>query len=291
MDLATPQQGIAQALGTLERALQRLTEAIVQSDTWVSVQGATTHAQARRRIAEAYATIDYAINDAVNASPVCIGAIAATVPMLRRAQAVNDAKAAFKRVAVPLQRVRHRVPVKGEAGPTRAIPVIRVILRSLQRSDLNLLAAYRKIPLLSAPAEAIGYTRARTRAVYRKSIDEIAELLEPLEGPKAHADRARLRALPRNERYLALAREHYENIRANVLYARLDAKGRGRVQLSAELPLMYPIGRSEPPTMYYGDPTDDAEDTPSPRKRRAQLDPEPYLITLPVYRYGQPARR
>jgi hypothetical protein len=33
----------------------------------------------------------------------------------------------------------------------KAIPVIRVILRNIQRSDLNLLAAYRKIPILGAP--------------------------------------------------------------------------------------------------------------------------------------------
>ena len=36
-------------------------------------------------------------------------------------------------------------------SPTKAIPVIKVILRNIQRSDLNLLAAYRKIPILSAP--------------------------------------------------------------------------------------------------------------------------------------------
>ncbi len=32
---------------------------------------------------------------------------------------------------------------------------------------------------------AITYTRARTRAVYRKSIDELYELLDPMTGPTA----------------------------------------------------------------------------------------------------------
>ena len=283
------QQSIAQALNALEKALKRLTDAIAHSETWVSVDGTTNERQARRRLCEAYATIDYAMDDAVNASPVCLGAIAATAPILRRAQAVNDAKAAFKRLSVPLQRVRQRVPVKGADGPTKAIPVIRVILRSLQRSDLNLLAAYRKIPTLSAPPESITYTRARTRAVYRKSVDDVAELLATLEGPTAQADRARLRTLPRNERFLGLAREHYENIRANVVYARLDPKGRGRVQLAAELPLMYPQGRSAPPTMHYLGPTD-ADDLPT-RQRATKLDPEPYLNSLPIYRYRRPERR
>jgi hypothetical protein len=74
-------------------------------------------------------------------------------------------------------------------SPTKAISVIRVILRNIQR-DLNLLAAYRKIPILGAPPVSITYTRARTRAVYRNSIDELYEMLNTMEGPAA-ADRAR----------------------------------------------------------------------------------------------------
>src|SRR5882757_4116776 len=80
-------------------------------------------------------------------------------------------------------------------GPTKAISVIRVILRNIQRSDLNLLAAYRKIPILGAPAVSITYTRARTRAVYRKSIDELYQMLTLTEGPQAAADRARFSTL------------------------------------------------------------------------------------------------
>ena len=60
------------------------------------------------------------------------------------------------------------------------------------------------------------------------------------EGPKAIADRARLAALPRRETHLALVKAHYQNIRANVLYAHLDPRGRGRVQVTAELPLLFP---------------------------------------------------
>lgn len=35
-----------------------------------------------------------------------------------------------------------------------------MILRNIQRSDLNLLAAYRKIPILGAAPTTITYTRA-----------------------------------------------------------------------------------------------------------------------------------
>jgi hypothetical protein len=64
---------------------------------------------------------------------------------------VNRAELQFKTLCTPLQGIRVRIPVKGEKTPTKAIPAIRVILRNIQRSDLNLLAAYRKIPILDAP--------------------------------------------------------------------------------------------------------------------------------------------
>jgi hypothetical protein len=106
--------------------------------------------------------------------------------------------------------------------------VIRVILRNIQRSDLNLLAAYRKIPIFGAPV-SITYTRARTRGVYRKSIDELYEMLNTMEGPKTAADRARLSTLGPKDKYLAITKPHYDNVRANITYSRLDSRGRGRV--------------------------------------------------------------
>jgi hypothetical protein len=189
----------------------------------------------------------------------------------------------LKAICAPLQRIRIRVPVKGEAQPTKAIPAIRVILRSIQRSDLNLLAAYRKIPILGAPPASVTYTRANTRAVYRKSIDEISEMLANLEGATAISDRALLLTLKARETHLALVRDRYQNIRANVLLARLDARGRGRIQISAELPLMYATGRrSQHPEVHFPAGTDE----PQPRRiRQSQLEAHPFLRSLPVYRY------
>jgi hypothetical protein len=51
-------------------------------------------------------------------------------------------------------------------------------------------------------------------------------MLTLMEGPTATADRARLETLPPREKYLAVTKAHYDNIRANVTYARLDARGR-----------------------------------------------------------------
>jgi hypothetical protein len=239
--------------------------------------------QSIRRACEAYSAIDYEMDDEIIDSVVCLGVIGAQAEVVKRAQAVNEAKAELKALFAPLQRVRIRVPVKG--SQTKAIPALRVILRNIQRSDLNVHAAYRKIPILDAPPATVTYTRANTRSVYRKTIDEIADMLSNIASPAAITDRERLSTLDRRETHLALVRYHYQNIRANVLYARLDSKGRGRIQISAELPLIYATGRrTEEPEVHF---PADGEDLVKPkRQRESKLDPEPLLRSLPVYRYS-----
>ncbi len=139
---------------------------------------------------------------------------------------------------------------------------------------------------MGAPPASVTYTRANTRSVYRKTVDEIAEMLANLNSPAAIADRERLAALDRRVTHLALVKERYENIRANVLYARLDPKGRGRVQIAAELPLIYATGRrTEPPEVHF--PTETGNDNNPRRTRESKLEAAPFLYALPVvYRYN-----
>jgi hypothetical protein len=159
---------------------------------------------------------------------------------------------------------------------------MRVILRNIQRSDLNLLSAYRKIPILDSPPAKVTYTRANTRAVYRKTVEEIAEMLTNSNTPAAIADRERLATINRRITSLALVKQHYQNIRANVLHARLDAKGRGRIQIAAELPLIYATGRrTEFPEVHFPGETGNSK---SKRTRESRLEPQPLLRSLPVYR-------
>jgi len=64
----------------------------------------------------------------------------------------------------------------------------------------------------------------------------------------------------------------------------LDSRNRGRVQIAAELPLLYPFGRSkEIPEIVY--PGAEQGGAPSPRARTGKLEDTPYLATLPVHRY------
>jgi hypothetical protein len=288
MDISAHRPAIAKALLDLETAIERLTDALSHRPVTANIDGTTTDRSAIRTACEAYSAINYEMDDEITDSVVCLGVIGAQSEVLKRAQAVNEAKAALKALFAPLQRVRVRVPEKG-SSTTKAIPALRVILRNIQRSDLNVHAAYRKIPILDAPPATVTYTRANTRSVYRKTIDEIADMLSNIASPAAITDRERLSTLDRRETHLALVRYHYQNIRANILYARLDSKGRGRIQISAELPLIYATGRrTEPPEVLFPAEPDDI--TKPKRSRASKLEPNPFLSSLPVYRYSRMVR-
>jgi hypothetical protein len=283
MDISAHRPEIAKALLSVETAIERLTDALSHRPVTAIVEGSTERT-AIRRACEAYSAINYEMNDEVGDSVVCLGVIGAQSEVLKRAQAVNEAKAALKALFAPLQRVRVRVPEKG-SSTTKAIPALRVILRNIQRSDLNVHAAYRKIPILDAPPATVTYTRANTRSVYRKTIDEIADMLSNIASPAAITDRERLSTLDRRETHLALVRYHYQNIRANILYARLDSKGRGRIQISAELPLIYATGRrAEGPEVHF--PANSPETSKPKRNRESKLESQPFLGSLPVYKYS-----
>ena len=285
IDLDTHKRDVARVLGALDEALKRFVDALAHDPLWIAIDGAATEREARRLACEAFASIRYRMEDDPNQSPVCAGVIGANADLIARAQRVNTLKAELKTVCAPLQRQQRRVPQEGGKGGSEKLALIRIVLRAIQKSDVNLLAAYRRIPILAAPPERVTFTRARTRAVYRKSVEELYNLLATSESPTASADRARLAALPLNETHLALVKDHYENIRANVVFRRLDARGRGRVQVAAELPLLYAHGRHPAaPDVKFACASDDPDTTPR-RSRPSRLEPSPYLASLPAHRY------
>jgi len=277
---------IAVALKDLERALGLFVRALSHESAPVSAETAGSEREARRLVCEAYATISYAPDDQVNESPVCLGVIGGSAAVIGRAEAVNAAKDELRERCKKIQNVRVSIPVKnGKGGQVvKMLPLVRVILRELQHSDLNLLAAYRKVPILSGRVRRVAYIRARTRSVYRKTRAEIAALLDGIDRPGVTEDRARLQRLTERETHLALVKGRYTNVRANVWFDGLDARNRGRVQVSAELPLLYRLGRSqEIPEIKYPQAEEGARH--AARQRTGKLEAEQFLDTLPVYRY------
>jgi hypothetical protein len=93
-----------------------------------------------------------------------------------------------------------------------------------------------------------------------------------------------LATLDRRETRLALVKDRYQNVRANVLFQRLDSRGRGRMQIAAELPILYTKGRrAVSPEIRF--PTSSDLATKIPRVRQSQLEAKPFLRSLPIYRY------
>ncbi len=277
---------IAAALRNLEHSLELFVAALAHQAGPVSAEGAGSDADARRRICEAFAAIDYAQEDEANQAHSCLGVVGGSAAVIDRAEAVNEAKARLREVCAPLQNARRRIPVKdGHGGQVvKSLPLVRVILRELTRSDLNLLAAYRKIPILTGRIERVAYTRALTRAVYRKPRAAILALLEASNRATTHEDLRRLQQLPARETHLALVKQHYTNVRANVWFHGLDSRNRGRVMVSAELPLLHPHGRSrEPPEIRY--PSAEEGTALIRRPRAGKLEDASFLVTLPVFRY------
>jgi len=282
---------IATVLRELEEALERLLQALTHERLLVSVEGAASEREALRRVCNAYADVRYQPDQDVNETPTVLGVVGGTASVLGRANDVNAAKGRVREACKVIQNQRVRVPVKdGQGGRlVKSLPLVRVLLRELQASDLNLLAAYRKIPVLTGRPERVAYVRAETRAVYRKTRADIAAMLDRLgDRPGVDQDRMRLERLPERDTHLALVAEHYANVRANVRFHGLDSRNRGRLQLSAELPLLYPLGRSTalPSIDYHPEPTAER------RPRVGKLEEGAFLSTIPVYRYRPtPARR
>lgn len=282
-DIAAHEPAVSAALRALERALAQLTTALAHEDVRVEVEGGGARERQRRAVVDAYAAIDYGTDDAVNETHDCLGVVGVPRAFLPLAARVNVAKDELKAVCAPLSGRRVRVPIRatGTSGGTQAIPLTRAILRSIERADLNLLAAYRHIPILERAPASIAYVRAQTRAVYRKSRRAVLDMLDRTDHPLASRDRASVAAV--RDPWFALVREHAANVRANVVFVGLDRRGRGRVQVRAEVPLLFAMAaRSDWPEIRFLE----SESGEMPvRSRVSQVEAAPWLAAFQIYRY------
>ncbi len=242
----------------------------------------------RRHATEALLQIDYGVEDKANQSIKCYGALGVPKRLINEAIIINRAKSEFKDAMQAVARKRVRVTVKGTDGrPVSALKSLsNIILRRIQSSSVNLLAAYREIPLIEETPSSIQLTHTRTRSVPRKTASALLNLLADRDDALARADRERLEALDSNE-YLVSPKERYPRMRANVFYRRQDTEGDPARQLvMAELPILYPIRQGvRPPDVT----------APSIRQRPRKhpvsyIEREEFVRTL-HYRRMQPGHR
>lgn len=292
-DLSDTTAAITEALRELERELRVFVQALAQNDTLVSLDPRFATARPVETVCDAFTAIDYAVGDPLHSSVSCVGIVCTNQATVAQARQLNAAKAALQRICAPLQRHRMRVRAHDANGEevVRMTSLVRVVLRNIGRAHLNLLAAYRRVPVLGARPARIAYTRTLTRRVRRQTRDALLERLRFSEKPGAAEDRERLRAI--SDAHLALVDPHIPNVRANVWYESRDAGRRDCVQISAELPIIYRGGRRPAlPEVVYPEPTDWERGADAPRRPRAtSLEPAAFLQTLPVFRYRAALRR
>jgi hypothetical protein len=286
-------QSISAALRALERELTAFGQALAHSRAVVSLAPPFASASPMETVATAYGAIDYAMEDEAHVTVTCVGVVGAPATVIEAAEGVNIAKAQLRAVCAPLHKHRMRIRRHTEEGieTVRMSTVVRVILASIGRSDLNLIAAYRRIPILEATPTRIAFTRTLTRKVRRVTRQELFDRLQHAHTAAAAADRDRLLSI--SDGYLALAEPHSPNVRANVWYRDRDARSRDCVQLSAELPLLFRT--QEPPALpEIGYPTENdwlrTADS-ARRPRQTQLEAAPWLGSLPAYRYLDVSRK
>jgi hypothetical protein len=238
--------------------------------------------QACRKTAEAFDGYRYDVDDTVNSAPVFMGVIGGTATMVDQARIVNFEKTALKALCGIIKEKRMRVNVKDGAGSYKSEnkTLIRVILAEIQESNVNLLAAWRMIPILKAQPRQIQFSETQSRAVYRKTRDEVKMMLQESRHIKARDDLGVIRSM--KDEYFALAMPRYTRYQVNVKYTGLDKAGRGRKSMTVSLPILYSAERlKEPPRVSYPELDGSGEI----RKRKARISEHPILESMSVHRY------
>jgi hypothetical protein len=293
VDLVDATRSVAMALRDFERELEVFIQTLAHSSALVSLDPRFATTRPVETVCDAFSAIDYGVEDEPQSSVSCVGVICSTQAAVAQGRQLNAAKGQLQKACSPLQKHRMRVRVRNADGEevVRMTTLVRVILRNIGRSHLNLIAAYRRIPILSTQPARIAYTRTLTRRVRRVAREALLERLQFSEKPGAAEDRERLRSVP--DSHLALVDPHAPNVRANVWYQSRDARNRDCVQISAELPILYSAGRRPAlPEIIYPSSEDWARTAEGPRRPRAtKLEPDPFLRTLPVFRYRAAAPR
>lgn len=281
---------VAGGVEALEEALKALSKAMSSADMEINVQGVGEKRRAVRQVCASYRALETLDDDEGEGDDGVLGVVGVPADVLARAKAVNAAKDRLKEVCKPLATRRKELPVTDEEGNTevRVFYWMKLILEDIGRPKLNLMRAYRHIPILAARPLRVGYVNTISRSVYRRDKEELIHRLSRSRAEGAEEDIARLLALPGRERFLMEERNSHASVRANVLTEVKDSARNERKMIQARMPILYPLGRGgNPPVVSYPGESGPAYNADYVRARKTQADA--YLDTLRVYRYLNPA--
>lgn len=215
----------------------------------------------------------------------CPGIVGASLATLAAAYACNAAKDEFKAAVLALK-VLGRAEIGGAmADLHRRWETVAQAMRRMGAARLNLKQAYRHIPLLERCPLKIGFTWSKQgRVIQRTSVATARRLLEQrVETPQIRLELQRLAGIG-SEEPLARVRKVCPHLRANIVFAESEHAEVSRRLMQTPLPVLVPLSLGERLPEFvavWPDPP------VSVRLRRAdvQIEDEPFLASVRVYRY------
>jgi hypothetical protein len=271
---------VGKALRNLDSALARLDELLATDCSWVSVEGEANFSTAMAKVRAAYAEIEGDTGEH-RAMPGCRGIVAATPRVIAAAHRVNAAKG---ELIVACNGLRGHTSVKRfnqEGRPTWvSIHRSRLLLTALGRPNLNLFAAYRKIPILTGIPQRVRFGSRYGYSVGSVTRETIADQLRRRHDADSLEDLRRVDQLPRRETTLALRDNSRLYPFAGVLFEGFNGQGRTSEDMSTFVPILYPAAGVAPTVLYAG-----PRSCPRTNRTGRKICPQQYLKTMRVHRY------
>ena len=215
----------------------------------------------------------------------CPGIVGASPATLVAARDCNAAKGEFKAAVLALK-VLGRAEVGGAmADLHRRWETVAEAMRRMGAARLNLKQAYRHIPLLERRPLKIGFTWSKQgRVIQRTDVATARRLLEQrVETPQIRLELQRLAEVGSGEP-LARVRRVCPHLRANIVFSESGHAGVVRRLMQTPLPVLVPMALGERLPEFVAVVPDPPA---SIRLRRAdvQIEDEPFLASIRVYRY------
>lgn len=245
--------------------------------------------QARSALVTMIGQVFYRDTQAARESITLPGIVGSSARSLEQATKLNACK---NRLRIALNTLdRHLVTESNPATHRkRKIRLSNLVLPAHGLARLHRVQCYRHLRWVDHRPDKVGMTWARTKRVRSTTAQAVIKELERLRGrgrqaPLVERDLENLMLL-KPETPLASVHPEPLHARANLAWAQGE-RGWKRQQVTLALPLLYPAGGSE--ALPELSPLKNQEQE-AHRIRRAgrRLEDEPYLKTLPIYRYQTP---
>jgi hypothetical protein len=274
---------VGNALRNLESALAGLDELLSTDHSWVSIDGESTSSGAMAKVRTALTEMDDDESRDRKSIPGCRGIVAVTPRVIVAAQRVNAAKVELKAACTTL-RGPTSVKRPDHDGHLNWVRIYRqrLAVTALGRPNLNLFAAYRKIPILTGQPRRVRFSFTASYMIRSMPREVIASRLQRIDDPDSIEDLLRVQRLPQSETTLALLKTPLPFAHATVSFDGFDAQGRCHLFLVTAMPILY-LAAGPAPTVYYARPR-----TRPPRRSPARaICPDQYLKTMRVHRYSR----